>query len=75
MPGRTNQLRSVTWAEHEIKLLLILFNGKPFNPQPPQNDQIHSNNSSAFADDLSECVCPFCRDGVFRVNTFYVEAN
>ena len=33
-----------------------------FNPLSavPQNGQTHSNNSSAFADELFECVWPFC---------------
>ena len=26
-----------------------------------QNDQMHSNNSSAVADELFECVRPFCK--------------
>ena len=29
----------------------------------PQNGQIHSNNLSAFFDELFECVWPFCRVG------------
>ena len=33
----------------------------------PQNGQTHSNKSSATADDLFECVWPFCRVGAYRV--------
>ena len=29
----------------------------------PQNSQTHSNNSSAFADELFECVWPLCGVG------------
>ena len=29
----------------------------------PQNGQTHSNNSSATADELFECVSPFCKVG------------
>ena len=29
----------------------------------PQNDQTHSNNSSATVDGLFECVWPFCKVG------------
>ena len=29
----------------------------------PQNDQTHTNNSSATADELFECVWPFCGVG------------
>ena len=34
----------------------------------PQNGQTHSNNSSALADKLFECVWPFCGVGTLRVN-------
>ena len=33
----------------------------------PQNGQTHSNNSSATADDLFECIWPFCMVGAYRV--------
>ena len=33
-----------------------------------QNGQTHSNNSSAVADELFECVWPFCEIGALRVN-------
>ena len=32
-------------------------------PPIPQNGQTHSNNSSATADKLFECVSPFCKLG------------
>ena len=32
----------------------------------PQNGQTHSNYSSATADELFECVCPFCAVGAKR---------
>ena len=34
----------------------------------PQNGQTHSNNSPAVADELFECVWPFCGIGTSRVN-------
>ena len=34
----------------------------------PQNGQTHSNNSSTKADELFECVWPFCKVGCWRVN-------
>ena len=36
-----------------------------------QNDQTHSNNSSAVAGELFECVWPFCGIGALRVNSDY----
>ena len=36
----------------------------------PQNGQTHSNNSSAFADEMFECVLPFCVAGALKVNVF-----
>ena len=40
----------------------------PFKRQPHKNGQTHSNNSSALADKLFECVWPFCGVGASRVN-------
>ena len=37
----------------------------------PQNGQIHSINSSAAADELFECVWPFCRVGASKVKCEY----
>ena len=34
----------------------------------PLNGQTHSNNSSATANELFECVWPFCKAGALRVN-------
>ena len=34
----------------------------------PQNSQTHSNNLSAIANELLECVWPFCGLGIYRVN-------
>ena len=39
-------------AQYHIVVLI-------FQAATPQNDQTHSNNSSAFADELFECVWPF----------------
>ena len=36
----------------------------------PQNGQTHSNNLSAIADELFECVWPFCGVGAERVNIY-----
>ena len=38
--------------------------------ETPQNDQTDSNNPSAFADELFECVSPFCWVGTYRVNLY-----
>ena len=38
--------------------------------ETPQNDQTDSNNPSAFADELFECVSPFCGVGTYRVNLY-----
>ena len=35
----------------------------------PQNSQRHSNNSSPTADELFECVLPFCGVGAENVNS------
>ena len=34
-----------------------------FEASAPQNDQTHSNNAFDFADELFECVWPFCGVG------------
>ena len=57
----TNALSSLFQKLQEMDHLLTLLT------PTPENDQTHSNNSSAFADELSECVWPFCRAGVWRV--------
>ena len=43
----------------------LTWNEYPLNPlgANPQNGQTHSNNLSAFADELFECVWPFCEVG------------
>ena len=57
----TNALSSVFQKLQEMDHLLTLLT------PTPENGQTDSNNSSAFADELSECVWPFCRAGVWRV--------
>ena len=57
----TNALSSLFQKLQEMDHLLTLLT------PTPENGQTHSNNSSAFADELSECVWPFCRAGVWRV--------
>ena len=47
------------WVDDES--LLILYGATP------QNGQAHSNNSAAVADELFECVWPFCGVGALRV--------
>ena len=41
----------------------ILLDGLTLYVPTPQNGQTHSNNLSAFADALFECVWPFCGVG------------
>ena len=57
----TNALSSLFQKLQEMDHLLTLLT------PTPENGQTDSNNSSAFADELSECVWPFCRAGVWRV--------
>ena len=57
----TNALSSLFQKLQEMDHLLTLLT------PTRENGQTDSNNSSAFADELSECVWPFCRAGVWRV--------
>ena len=57
----TNALSSLFQKLQEMDHLLTLLT------PTPENGQTDSNNSSAFADELSECVWPFCRADVWRV--------
>ena len=41
----------------------------------PQNGQTHPNNSSAFADELFECVWPFCGVGSYRVKKVILDTQ
>ena len=41
----------------------------------PQNGQTHLNNSLAIADELFECVWPFCGIGTSRVNFEHIWNN
>ena len=54
----TNALSSLFQKLQEMDHLLTLLT------PTPENGQTDSNNSSAFADELSECVWPFSRAGV-----------
>ena len=38
-----------------------------------QNGQTHSNNSLAFADELFDCVWPFCGVGSLSVKNFAIK--
>ena len=44
-------LSSIWWSSKQLTLYVSI----------PQNGQTHPNNSSAFGDELFECVWPFCR--------------
>ena len=41
----------------------------------PQNGQTHLNNSLSIADELFECVWPFCEIGISRVNFEHIWNN
>ena len=41
----------------------------------PQNSQIHSNNSSAVADELFECAWLFCGVSAWRFNYFFKKVS
>ena len=55
-PRKKNYMASIaTKTIQTIKMLLISLT------PTPQNGQTHSNNSSAIADELFECVWPFMK--------------
>ena len=58
------------WKYTDYCTTSTLLHKKPiFNPlnANPTKCQTHSNNPSAFADELFECVWPFCGIGAWRV--------
>ena len=46
----------------------MLYSGGNLLAPTPQNGQTHSNSLSAFAEELFECVRPFCGIGIWRFN-------
>ena len=62
-----------TWSFHKGSFPNFSSNVKPLKVPNPQNCQTQSNNSSTVADELFQCVWPFC--GVGTLNGYANSIN